>query len=100
MSPTTALGTLQTFLTNTDPSPTVISSILTPIIPSIYSLWYSLDKIKSADPATKTTLKGLLGTWGRLIGNLEGTATLWLIVDGEGGEWKTNVAGEIRRVER
>ena len=29
----------------------------------------------------------------------EGIATLWLVVDGEGGEWSVDVAGEIRRIE-
>ncbi|KAI0347118.1 hypothetical protein BDW22DRAFT_498107 [Trametopsis cervina] len=99
LSPAAALDTLQTLLTNTDPSPTLISGIMTPIVPSLYSLWYSLDKIKSADPAMRAILKGILGAWGRLVGSAEGTATLWLIIDGEGGNWQVDIAGEIRRVE-
>ncbi|KAI0092021.1 hypothetical protein BDY19DRAFT_983564 [Irpex rosettiformis] len=98
-SPLESLDILQTFLANTDPSPTLISGIMTPVIPAIYTVSYSLDKIKSADPSLKATLSGLLETWGRLIGDTEGVATLWLIVDGEGGEWQVDIAGEIRRVE-
>ncbi|KAI0702915.1 hypothetical protein BC835DRAFT_1263578 [Cytidiella melzeri] len=98
LSPGAALDNLQTFLVNTDPSPTLISATMTPIIPSVYAMSYSLDRIKSADPAMKATLKGLLETWGRLVGNVEGTAALWLIVSGEGGEWKLDVAGNIRPV--
>ncbi|KAI0773425.1 hypothetical protein BC629DRAFT_722564 [Irpex lacteus] len=98
-SPIDTLDILQTFLANTDPSPTLISGIMTPIIPAIYAMSHSVDKIKSADPALKATLEGLLGTWGRLIWAAEGVATLWLIVDGEGGEWRVDVAGNVRRVE-
>ena len=98
-TPLEALDILQTFIINTDPSPTLISGIMTPIIPAIYSISYSLDRIKSADPSLKATFSGLLGTWGRLIGSAEGVATLWLIIDGEGGEWQVDIAGNVRRVE-
>lgn len=90
---------LETLLTNTDPSPVLISSILTPIVPSLYSLLSKLEKVKISDPGLKMTLRGLLGTWGRLIGASEGAATIWLIVNGEGGEWKVDVGGEIVRIE-
>jgi hypothetical protein len=99
-SPIETLDILQTFLANTDPSPTLVSSVVTPIVPALYMLSYSLYKVKSADPALAATLRGLLGTWGRLIGDTEGSAALWLIVDGEGGDWRVDVAGNIRRVER
>lgn len=99
-SPATTLDILQTFLANTDPSPTLVSSVITPIVPALYTLSYSLHRVKSADPALAATLRGLLGTWGRLIGDAEGGAALWLIVDGEGGEWRVDVAGNVRRVER
>ncbi|KAF7790090.1 hypothetical protein EIP86_001040 [Pleurotus ostreatoroseus] len=98
----TALQTvrsLETLLTNTDPSPILISNVLTPIIPPLYSLLSKLEKVKISDPALKLTLRGLLGTWGRLVGVLEGVAAIWLVVNGEGGEWKVDVAGEIVRVE-
>jgi hypothetical protein len=99
-SPIETLDILQTFLANTDPSPTLVSSVVTPIVPFLYMLSYSLYKVKSADPALVATLRGLLGTWGRLIGDTEGSAALWLIIDGEGGDWRVDVAGNIRRVER
>ena len=98
----TALQTvrsLETLLTNTDPSPILISNVLTPIIPPLYSLLSKLEKVKISDPALKLTLRGLLGTWGRLVGVSEGVAAIWLVVNDEGGEWKVDVAGEIVRVE-
>ncbi|KAJ3558366.1 hypothetical protein NM688_g970 [Phlebia brevispora] len=98
----TALQTvrvLETLLTNTDPSPVLISGLLTPIIPSVYALSAKLERVKISDPALKAIVRGLLSTWGRLVETSEGVATVWLIVNGEGGEWQVDVAGEIARVE-
>lgn len=100
LTPSQAIRTLQTLLTNTDPSPTLISSLLTPIIPPLYSLLWAVDSVKTSDPAFKTTIRGFLRTWGRLVDNAEGLATLWLIIDGEGGDWRVDIAGEVSRVEK
>ena len=100
LSPTQAVQTMQTLLTNTDPSPVLISTLLTPIVPALYSLSSTLNSIKTSDPALKASVHGFLRTWGRLVDNTEGIATVWLIVDGEGGDWKVDVAGGISRVER
>ena len=99
LTPIIAIHTLQTFFTNTDPSPSLISNLLTPIVPPLYALLSTLELVKTSDPALKTTVRGLLRTWGRLVDTAEGIATLWLVVDGEGGQWHVNVAGEIIRVE-
>ncbi len=99
MTPGQVIIILQTLLTNTDPSPAFISSLLTPIIPPLYSLLAKLEEIKTSDPAMRTTLRGFLGTWGRLLGATECAATLWLLVNGEGGEWRVDIAGEISRIE-
>lgn len=98
LTPSQAIMLLQTFLTNTDPAPSLLSSLLTPIIPPLFALSTRLDRIKAADPNLKATLHGFLRTWGRLVETAEGVATLWLIVDGEGGEWNVDVAGQITRI--
>lgn len=97
--PKASLNTLTALLTNTDPAPGLISSLLTPIIPSIYSLLHALEEHKTSDPTFKASVRGLLETWGRLVGEAEGVASLWLIVDGDGGYWSVDVAGQITRHE-
>lgn len=99
MTASVALTTLQALLLNTDPSPTIISSLLTPIIPSIYSLSSHLFKIKTSSPSLKETVTGFLTTWGRTVTQSEGVNTLWSIISGEGGEWKSNIEGEIERTD-
>lgn len=97
--PTSALAMLQVVMTNTDPSPALISTLLTPIVPAFFLIYSRLEGMKLADPAVKASVQGLLGTWGRVIGSQEGIAALWLLVEGEGGEWSVDVAGEINLVD-
>lgn len=99
LSPSEALGILQTLLTNADPSPTFITSLLTPIVPVLYAILMHLEAIKTSDPALKESVRGFLITWGRVVGASEGIDTLWAVVLGEGGEWKADVAGNLSRVE-
>ncbi|KAH9938290.1 uncharacterized protein B0H18DRAFT_1081018 [Fomitopsis serialis] len=86
-TPSEALDILQTLLTNADPSPTFISSLLTPIA------------TKVSDPALKESVRGFLVTWGRVVSASEGIDALWEVVLGEGGEWKADVAGNLARSE-
>lgn len=53
-----------------------------------------------SEPALKVSVKGLLKIWGRLVGTDEGIASAWLIVEGEGGYWKVDIAGEIIKTEQ
>ncbi|KAL6299670.1 hypothetical protein BKA93DRAFT_904210 [Sparassis latifolia] len=99
LSPSISLSILQTLLTNADPSPTFISSLLTPIIPTLYAILFRLDQTKTSDPATKDSLKSLLMTWGRVVCASEGLQTLWSIINGEGGEWQVDMTGTLTRVE-
>lgn len=94
-----SLRTIQVLLTNTDPSPHFISTVFTPIIPSLYALYAYLEGTKASDPLLRESLKGYLETWGRLVGSDEVISTLWTIIDGEGGNWRIDVAGEISRAE-
>ncbi|KAF7355296.1 RTP1-C1 domain-containing protein [Mycena sanguinolenta] len=99
-SPRVVLTTIMTLVTNTDPSPTLISSLLSPIVSALYSLLYNLDQVKTSDPSLKETLRGLLGTWGRVVGAMEGLAILWSVIDGQGGEWRVDLEGQITRLDK
>ncbi|KAH9853650.1 hypothetical protein C2E23DRAFT_113637 [Lenzites betulinus] len=99
LSPTESLRTIQVILTNTDPSPHLITSLLTPIVPSLYSLYAYLEQAKASDPLVRETIKSFLATWGRLVNKEEVIATLWRIINGETSDWRVDIAGEISRVE-
>ena len=99
-APTGALALLQTLLANTDPSPTLISTLLSPIIPALYAILGALEKLRASDPAMKEGVRGLLLTWGRVVGQDEAVALLWSCVEDRGGHWEANVAGDIKRTER
>jgi hypothetical protein len=95
MTPSETLSVLIKLLRNTDPSPTLISDLLSPIAPSLYSIYEELERIKTADPEVKESVQNLLLTWGKLVGNTSGVVTLWRILNGEGGYWSVDIAGEI-----
>ncbi|KAJ7682824.1 hypothetical protein DFH06DRAFT_306273 [Mycena polygramma] len=99
-SPRAALSIIMMIVTNTDPSPTLISILLSPIVSALYSLLYHLDQVKTSDPSLKELLRGLLGTWGRVVGATEALAILWSIIDGQGGEWRVDLDGQITRLEK
>ncbi|TFY56567.1 hypothetical protein EVJ58_g7560 [Rhodofomes roseus] len=99
LTPSEALDVLQTLLTNADPSPTFISSLLTPILPPLYAIVSHLEATKASDPALKESVRGFLVTWGRIVNTNEGIDALWEVVLGEGGEWKADVTGSLARLE-
>lgn len=99
-TPTAALSTLMAFILHTDPSPILISTLLSPILPSLYTLSARVDRTKTADPLLKESLKGLLLTWGRVVVFIECFDTLWCILEGKGGEWEISVDGEIQKVDQ
>lgn len=92
---TDCIATLQTILVNTDPSPVLLSTVFTPIAPALYAILMCLDSKKTADPALRETVKGLLGTWSRIVSAQEVEQVCWSIIEGEGGYWKIDIAGEI-----
>ncbi|KAI9069217.1 hypothetical protein FKP32DRAFT_1682994 [Trametes sanguinea] len=99
ITPTASMKTMQVLLTNTDPSPHLISALLTPIAPSLYSMYACLDQAKVADPVLRETVSGFLSTWGRLVNSEEAIATIWHIINGQGSNWRVDIAGEISRVD-
>lgn len=95
-APSTALSMLTILLLNTDPSPVFITQILSPVVPTLYALVFHLDTIKASDPVFKESVKGLLATWGRVVGTQDGVGTLWSIVQSERIFWEVDVSGDIR----
>ncbi|KAH7916099.1 hypothetical protein BJ138DRAFT_1122026 [Hygrophoropsis aurantiaca] len=100
LTPNYALSTLTILLLNTDPSPTFISSILSPIVPELYAVLHHMDTTKASDPVMKESVKGLLATWGRVVEQTEGIAVLWVILQNDRIEWEISVAGDMERVSR
>lgn len=100
LTPAAALETLTTILTNTDPAPLLISSLLTRIVPPLHSLLEHLHRTKASDPALKETVRGLLSTWARAVAAGEGGDALWAVIEGSGCDWEVDVAGGLRVVER
>ena len=94
------ISTLQTILINTDPSPALLSTVFTPIASALYVILGCLESKKTVDPALKETIKGLLGTWSRIVSAQEVEEVCWNIIEGEGGYWNVNIAGEITQMER
>jgi hypothetical protein len=97
-SPTKALSTLEILLINADPSPTQNSTLLSPIVSCLYTLMDHLHQIKTADPILKESLRGLLGTWGRVVESQEAVEILWAIIEGDGGDWELLVDRKIKRI--
>ena len=95
-----SLVKLLIILTNTDPSPHLLSTLLSPILPALYNALFCLDDKKTSDPRAKESLRGVLETWGRIVTFDEAVSGLWSIINNEGGEWEVNIAGELMRVGR
>ncbi|KAF8270653.1 hypothetical protein EI94DRAFT_1722211 [Lactarius quietus] len=100
LTPVEAIQVIQTFLTNTDPSPNLVSTVLSPIVTSLYALLGTFANVKTADPTIRESVRGLLVTWGRVVPSDEAVAILWACVDAQGGEWAIDIAGGVRRVEK
>lgn len=100
LTPSTSIYTLQNLILNTDPSPNLVSALFTPIATSLYTLHAYLESSKTSDPAFREVVKGLLETWARVVVTQEVVEVCWLIIDGEGGYWKADIAGELRRTNR
>lgn len=99
-SPLEAIDIVQTFLTNTDPAPTLVSTTLSPIATSLYALLGTLARVKTSDPTLRESVRGLLLTWGRVVPVEEAVAILWAYIDGQGGDWTVDTSGSVRRVEK
>ncbi|OJA14675.1 hypothetical protein AZE42_02399 [Rhizopogon vesiculosus] len=102
-TPISSLQTLHTLLLATDPSPSLFSSLLSPILPSLYSLHAHLSKMGIADPVLKEDVWTLMRTWGRVVEEGEGVRILWSLVgeneDSSGG-WEGGSGEDLKRIRR
>lgn len=99
-TPSGALATSITLISNIDPSPTLISAILSPITSTLYSLLYYLDQTKTSDPNLKESIRGLLVTWGKIVGTQEGIDVLWSTVESDEGGWDVDLDGQVCKVDK
>lgn len=100
LSTAECISTLQTVLVNTDPSPALLSTLFTPISPVLYAILGCLELKKTTEPALRESVKGLLGAWSRIVSAHEVEEACWGIIEGEGGYWKVDIAGEIIQTTR
>ena len=100
LSPVEAIQAVQTLLANTDPAPTLVSTVLSPIATSLYALLSTLLDLRIADPTLRESVRGLLLSWGRVVPADDAVAVLWACIDGEGGHWTVDLAGNVKRVEK
>lgn len=87
----TALSALTTLVMNADPSPSLLSILLSPVVPYLYSLLFHLDTVKTADPTIRESVRGLLATWARVVTVSEGTSCLWGIVNDPKPGWQIDL---------
>lgn len=92
----TALSNILNLMANCDPSPELVSNLLSPIISPLYSLYFHLHSQKTADPQVKESVQGLLVTWGKIVDSSKAIDLLWsLIQNGEEFYWKVGLDGSI-----
>ena len=91
--PSVVLPRLITLVSNADPSPSLISAILSPIATSLYSLLHCMDQVKTSDPTLTHSLRGLLITWGKIVNPSDGVDILWHLVEDEAESWKIEPNG-------
>jgi hypothetical protein len=96
-----ALWLLTILISNTEPSPTFISLVLSPLIAALYGLSYDLDQRRTSTPQIKESVAGLLKAWGKIIDDTEGTDVLWRIIEGgKDWEWSVDLEGKLSRERR
>lgn len=100
-STTGSLAALTTLLLNTDPSPNLISSLISPIITPLYNLRsYLLEHpgVVLIEPNSKNIVDGLVKTWARVVIADEVIKGWWSVVKGADGwglvDWQTRQIDE------
>lgn len=91
-----SLSRLLILIANCDPSPKLITNLLSPIVASLYSLLFHLSNQKTSDPRLRENIQGLLSTWGKIVEAKVAVDILWdIVVQGEQTHWKTDLEGNI-----
>jgi hypothetical protein len=91
------ISIIEILISNADPSPTLMTILISPVVPSLYSLLYHLDRVKTSDPALKVSVKGILSTWGRIVPSEEAIEILMGVVHGSAIVWEPDSDGNLRR---
>ncbi|KAG6817465.1 hypothetical protein H0H87_008633 [Tephrocybe sp. NHM501043] len=97
ISTSSALTTLISLVSNADPSPTLISALLSPVLLTLYSLLYHMDHVKTVDPSLRESLRGLTTTWGKIVGTTDGMDILWSIIQSNEIKWNIDLEGNVIR---
>ncbi|KAG7096988.1 hypothetical protein E1B28_004383 [Marasmius oreades] len=95
-----ALSSLSILLANSDPSPKLISTLLSPIIAPLYAVMHHLDSSRTSDPSTREIVHDTIMTWFRVSAAEEAVATLMFILDDQDGKLELGFDGKIKRAER
>ncbi|KAJ8522977.1 hypothetical protein ONZ45_g477 [Pleurotus djamor] len=99
-TPDESLTMLLSLILNSDPSPNLISTLISPVFVPLYSLLYHLDSVKTSDPGLVESIHGALTTWGRIVGQEEGLSVLWYLLHCETPPgWRTDLEGHIKRLD-
>ncbi|KAF9259487.1 hypothetical protein L218DRAFT_963519 [Marasmius fiardii PR-910] len=95
-----ALASLSILLANSDPSPQLISILLSPIIAPLYALLHHLDSSKTSDPSMRENVRDIIMTWFRISTVEDAVATLLFILNDHGGKLEVGFEGKVKRAER
>jgi hypothetical protein len=96
-SPESAIAAMVAFFANCDPSPSVFSSVLSPVVPALYSIVCVLREKKVVDPLLLDSANGLLASWGRVTDANECVEVLWTVIQDYDDTWRMNEAGYLMR---
>ncbi|KAF9534898.1 hypothetical protein CPB83DRAFT_901829 [Crepidotus variabilis] len=98
LSPREALDSIIALLANTEPSPNLISTLLSSLVPSLYGLYFDISQHKTVDPQLKELVIGLLKSWGKIIESVEGETILWKLVESnKEWDWKFDLEGNLSK---
>jgi hypothetical protein len=96
-SPEGIITALVTLIANCDPSPSIFSALLSPIVPALYAILSVLEEKKTSDPLLRDSISGLLASWGRIVDASEGVQMLWTIIANFDDAWRLDDAGRLVR---
>ncbi|KAF8639852.1 hypothetical protein AX17_001107 [Amanita inopinata Kibby_2008] len=91
-----ALSMLIPLVANMDPLPELLSRLLSPITPVLYSLLYYLESVKTSDPSLRESVRGLLITWGKIVDRAEGITYIWNIHQVDPILWDVDSDGNVQ----
>lgn len=87
-SPYMALQLLIALVSRMDPSPPLLSTLLSPIVPALATLLEHFSGTRATDPELRVSVHGIFIAWGRVMSHEEATDRLWAVVLGAGGTWE------------